>query len=135
MNCLDHCLKCVYSTISVNLNLLIHILERWSQDTNLSSLRDYEVLVSDIVNTGHVFRYRLLSATQKLKVLHMSHNLLTELPSEVGAAVLEELSLERNQLMQLPDDLFVNLAKYVTVQAVLKLNSTKSFKDLFIAKL
>lgn len=131
-------MKCIYNTFPVNLYFFIHILEERSQDTKLtlSSLRDYKVLVSDIVNSSHVFCYRLFSATQKLKVLQLSHNLLTELPSEVGAAVLEELSLEHNQLMQLPDDLFVNLAKYVTAQSVLKSKeNTKSFKDFLIAKL
>ena len=57
--------------------------------------------------------FRLLSETQKLKVLQLSHNLLSELPSDVGDTVLEELSLEHNQLMQLPYDLFEKLSKYV----------------------
>ncbi|WAR12148.1 PHLP2-like protein [Mya arenaria] len=54
---------------------------------------------------------RLLCGSPKLRVLSLSHNQLTSLPSEVGNSVLEEISVEHNHLDHLPESLFVNLPK------------------------
>lgn len=55
--------------------------------------------------------FRLLVDTPKLRVLKLSHNQLTELPTQIRHSLVEELSLEHNQLTHLPEEIFVNLPK------------------------
>jgi len=57
----------------------------------------------------------LFSNAKKLKYLYLNRNFLTRLPDNVECLLLEELSLQFNELTQLPPTLLSNANKSVLV--------------------
>lgn len=55
--------------------------------------------------------FRLFCDARKLKVLNLSHNKISEVPSDLQNCVLEELHLEHNCLTLLPGHLMLQASK------------------------
>lgn len=69
---------------------------------------------------------RLFCDARKLKVLNLSHNKISEVPSDLQNCVLEDLHLEHNCLTLLPGHLMLQASKWVSHSNPLK-------KDNFIS--